>query len=482
MQVKDLFDGIEYEWLSENKVVNIKNVTHKPQDIKADDCYICLKTNDKGMQNLAVAVENGAKLIVTDKYINVPQDIAIIKVKNIRETYALIAKNYYGKASDSMKMIAVVGTNGKSTTSYLIWSLLTQNNIMCGLIGTGYYMIGKKRFDLDMTTPDPMDLHFILSVMSNCGVKVVVMEVSSHAIYFKKVSGIKYKIGIFTNLSQDHLDFFGNMDNLEAAKQSFFLDGFSQISIINIDDKSGARLAEKLALPLITLGVDKKADISVKSYELSCEGTRFNVNLFRETTIFESKLIGKYNIYNILSAVVACKLVGVRIKYIIAALKEIEPLAGRANVFIDNNINYVIDYAHTPDGLQNILTEFRKITLGKMIVVFGAGGDRDRDKRHKMGAIAEEFADKVIITQDNPRFENPDNIIADILSGVKNKDEVFVIDDRRKATEKAIEIAEPFDTIVLAGKGQEEYFEKNGKKYFYNDKNTLEEILDIKWK
>ncbi len=214
MQIKRLFDGVDYKWLNDKKIDQIKNVTHKAEEIKDGDCYICLHTNEKARENLNKAIENGATLVVVDKYIKTSENVAVIKVKNIREGYALIAKNYYGKASDSMKMIGVVGTNGKSTTSYLIWSLLTKNNIMCGLIGTGYYMIGKKRFDLDMTTPDPMDLHFILSVMSNCGVSVVVMEVSSHAIYLKKVFGINYKIGIFTNLSQDHLDFFGNMENI----------------------------------------------------------------------------------------------------------------------------------------------------------------------------------------------------------------------------------------------------------------------------
>ena len=473
MQIKRLFDGVDYKWLNDKKIDQIKNVTHKAEEIKDGDCYICLHTNEKARENLNKAIENGATLVVVDKYIKTSENVAVIKVKNIREGYALIAKNYYGKASDSMKMIGVVGTNGKSTTSYLIWSLLTKNNIMCGLIGTGYYMIGKKRFDLDMTTPDPMDLHFILSVMSNCGVSVVVMEVSSHAIYLKKVFGINYKIGIFTNLSQDHLDFFGNMENLENTKHSFFMNGYADISLVNIDDESGKKLANKLALPVITLAIDNKADISIKNYELSSEGTRFNVNLFRETTIFESLLIGKYNIYNILSAIVACKLVGVRIKYLITALKDIEPLLGRANVYTNDDVNFVIDYAHTPDGLQNILTEFRKITLGKLIVVFGAGGDRDKDKRHKMGAIAEKLADKIIITSDNPRFENPSDIMNDIASGIKDKSNTLLVEDRYDAVKKAISIALPYDTIILAGKGHEEYFEKNGKKYFYNDKNTL---------
>ncbi len=193
-------------------------------------------------------------------------------------------------------------------------------------------------------------------------------------------------------------------------------------------------------------------------------------------------LIGKYNIYNILSAIVACKLVGVRIKYLITALKDIEPLLGRANVYTNDDVNFVIDYAHTPDGLQNILTEFRKITLGKLIVVFGAGGDRDKDKRHKMGAIAEKLADKIIITSDNPRFENPSDIMNDIASGIKDKSNTLLVEDRYDAVKKAISIALPYDTIILAGKGHEEYFEKNGKKYFYNDKNTLEELLQVKWK
>ncbi len=482
MTIKELLDGIEFAWLTELKVAEIKTITHKAEEITVGDGYICLHTDEKGMQNIALATSRGASLVIVDKYVRVPDGVAAIKVKDIRESYALLAKNFYSKCSDKLKMIGVVGTNGKSTTAYLIYNLLTKNNVMCGLIGTGFYMIGKKRFNLDMTTPDPMDLHFILSIMSNCGVTTVVMEVSSHAIYLKKVWGIKYNIGIFTNLSQDHLDFFGDMQTLEKVKHSFFLDGFAQISIINVDDKSGERLAQKLSLPNITYAVDNKADISVNTYELSSEGSRFNVNLFRETTIFESELVGKYNIYNILSAIVACKLVGVRIKFLIAALKEIKPLAGRANLFKHNNVNFVIDYAHTPDGLQNILVEFKKLTYGKLIVVFGAGGDRDKDKRSKMGEVAAKLADFVIVTTDNPRSENPVSIMQDIANGISDKQKMLLIEDRREAIKKSIELVDAFDTIIIAGKGCEEYFEKNGKKYPYNDKKTLEELLDTEWK
>lgn len=482
MKIKALLDGIEFEWLTHERVERIKNVTHKASEIKEEDCYICLHTNKENMIQMEKAIQNGATLVITDKYILTGEKVAVIRVKDIRESYALIAKNYYMKACDSMKMIAVVGTNGKSTTSYLIWSLLTKNNIMCGLIGTGFYMIGKKRFKMDMTTPDPMELHMILSVMANCGTQIVVMEVSSHAIFYKKTSGIKYNIGVFTNLSQDHLDFFGSMDNLEEVKHSFFLNGNAQISLINIDDNSGSKLETMLSLPNITLGFDSNADIIITKSELTVNGSKFNVNLFNEDTTFESKLVGRYNIYNILSAVLVCKLLGVRIKGLINSLREIEPLDGRANIIVHNDINFVIDYAHSPDGLQNILTEFRNITAGEIIIVFGAGGDRDKDKRHKMGAIAKEFADKVIITTDNPRNEEPLRIMEDIASGIDNKENVYLIENRVEAIRKSISLAESGDTIIIAGKGAEEYFEKNGKKYPYSDKNTLEELLGIKWK
>ncbi|MDE6967557.1 MAG: UDP-N-acetylmuramyl-tripeptide synthetase, partial [Clostridia bacterium] len=356
MKVKTLLDGIEFEWLTHERVERIKNVTHKASEIKEGDCYISLHTNKENMIQMEKAIQNGATLVITDKYILTSEKVAVVRVKDIRESYALIAKNYYMKACDSMKMIAVVGTNGKSTTSYLVWSLLTKNNIMCGLIGTGFYMIGKKRFKMDMTTPDPMELYMILSVMANCGTQIVVMEVSSHAIYYKKTNGIKYNIGVFTNLSQDHLDFFGSMENLEEVKHSFFLNGNAQISLINIDDNSGSKLAQMLSLPNITLGFDSNADIIITNNELSVNGSKFNVNLFNEDTTFESKLVGRYNIYNILSAVLVCKLLGVRIKGLINSLREIEPLDGRANIIVHNDINFVIDFAHSPDGLQNILT------------------------------------------------------------------------------------------------------------------------------
>lgn len=482
MEITKLFDGIEYKWLTHKKVSSVSKVTHKCAEIRQGDCYISLSATQKNNVALLEAYANGATLIVVDKYIIVPKDVAVIKVKDIRECYALLAKNYYGKVSDKMQIVGVVGTNGKSTTAYLTANILQKNGVMCGLIGTGFYMIGGMRFSTSMTTPDPMDLHCILSLMHSAGVGVVVMEVSAHAIYFKKIYGINYRVGIFTNLSQDHLDFFGNISRLEQAKHSFFFDGYADITLCNIDDESGKKLSELLSLPMITYAVDCEADFCVSDFGLNIRGSNFVLDLAEGNIKVHSNLIGKYNIYNAIAAMLACKILGVGVQQSAAAMQDIAPLDGRANIFIHNGINYVIDYAHTPIGLQNILTELKKITEERLIVVFGAGGDRDKEKRSIMGHIAEQLSDIVIITSDNPRFEDESSIISDILSGFVHKENAIIIEDRRLAVAKAIEIAKRGDTIVMAGKGAEEYFEKNGRKYEYSDKNTLEELLDTEWK
>lgn len=492
MNVKRLFDGLEYEWITKERCDCINGVTHIAEEIKEGDCFVCLHCNEFGMSNIKLAIKNGAKLVVADKYIRVLSSIPVIKTSDIRQAYSIMAKNYYAKAVDKMLMIAVVGTNGKSTTSYLIWSVLTKNNVMCGLIGTGFYMVGDKKFKSDMTTPDPMQLHCILNIMANCGVKIVVMEVSAHAIYYKKVVGIKYKIAVFTNLSQDHLDFFQSMQKLEDVKHSFFLNGFSEISLINVDDKSGASLAKKMMLPNITYGINCLADIVGKEVLCDESGLKFKMNILQDDTTIESGLFGIFNVYNLIACIIACKLCNLRLVGITNAIKQIKPLEGRGNVLQVRGVRYVIDYAHTPDSIKNILIELKKITKGKLLLVFGAGGNRDYDKRSKMGTIAAEYADVVIITSDNPRFEEACDIMQDIYKGVLldnslnakkiiNKN-VFLIENRRQATQKAIDMALPTDTILIAGKGCEEYMEKKGKKYPYSDKATIEEILKVKWK
>lgn len=487
MNIEQLFDGLEYERLTSEWCGDIKNVTHIAEDIKENDCFISLYSNNLGINNIEKAIDNGARLIVTDKYIKTKSGVLVLKVADIRYAYAIIAKNYYFKVSDKIKMIAVVGTNGKSTTSYLVWSILNQNNVMCGLIGTGYYMVGTKKFKSEMTTPDPMQLHCILNIMINCGVKVVVMEVSAHAIYYKKISGINYKISIFTNLSQDHLDFFENMQKLEDVKHSFFLNGFSAISLINIDDESGASLAKKLALPNITYGINNIADIIGSDIVCDENGLKFKMNILKDDMIVESGLFGMFNVYNLIASILACKLCNLRLSGIINALKVIKPLEGRGNVLLVAGVKYVVDYAHTPDSIKNILTELKKVTKGKLIVVLGAGGNRDYNKRPKMGKIASEYADIILITSDNPRFEEPIDIINDIYGGISMdnmviNENVFLIENRVKAIEKAISFAVIGDTIVVLGKGGEEYMEKKGKKYPYSDKATIEEILKVKWK
>lgn len=481
MEINKLLKNIKYQWVGKSRVQSIENVTHIAQNVKSGDCFVSLHSNQTALQEIEIAIKNGATMVLTDELLPDFENISVVKVDDIRKTYSLIAQNYFGDCAKKIKMIAVVGTNGKSTTSYLIWQILNRCNVACGLIGTDGYFVKSQKYATNMTTPDPMQLNYILQVMYNCGIKVVVMEVSAHAIYYKKVFGINFDLAIFTNLSQDHLDFFDNMQNLESEKHSFFLDGYAKISLINIDDESGKKLASKMTFPKITYGVDCAGDFFVSQYSLQLDRTKFCISCFGDKYIFESKLIGKFNLYNILSSVICARLCNVRMKCILNCLKQIEPLGGRVNTYSKNGILYVIDFAHTPDGLKNVLKEFARFKTNKLIVVFGAGGGRDVSKRKIMGEVANQFADVIILTSDNPRYEEPINIIYDINSGIDKKSDVYLIENRKNAIQKATQIATDGDIVVIAGKGQEEYFEKNGKKYFYSDKCTLEELLNTKW-
>ncbi len=515
MKTSKLLDGVDYEVLSGNIDIWVENITHKACDIQSGFCYIMLHNDIKAISDAKLALLNGATIIISEIDFVISEFSCQIKVDDIRAAYSMMAKMYHHRKCDHMKMIGVIGTNGKSTTSYLVWSLLSKNNIRTGFIGTGFYMIGDTKHDTDSTTPDPMQLHNILFNMELSGVKIVVMEVSAHAICLKKIEGIKFEIGIFTNLSQDHLDYFENMENLKNVKQSFFLKGKCKIAIINNDDICGIELIEQMKSPYLTYGVacssnklagieekdcnkypdqivvDNAIDINVECCDMEIFANNikwvncvnnFDITLLGRVYNATSKLVGVFNVYNILSSILAVQLCNVRIDRIIKSLAEISPLAGRCNIIENVGVKYIIDYAHSPDGLENIIKEAREITLGRVITVFGCGGERDKSKRGLMGEIANSLSDIVIITEDNSRSEEVECIMTDIYRGIRgDTSNVYLVKNRCDATLLANSLAAYNDTIILAGKGSEEYIEQNSGKYKYSDKTTIEEILDIKW-
>lgn len=485
MNVKDLLQGIKYDVIqNSDRVIDIKDIKHNSLEIGQDDCFIALHgKNYNGDGFLQESADKGACLLIIDDDIscNINSATMIIKVEDTRQIYPLIARNFHNKTVDKLQIIGVVGTNGKSSVAYLTWKLLNDSGIKAGLIGTICTMIGDIRAESSMTTPDPMELHLLLHKMYVVGVKVVVMEVSAHAIALHKINGINFDIGIFTNFSQDHLDFFGDMESYKKVKQDFFINNKCNIAVINNDDACGREIAGKIKIPYITYGIENDSDCVAKKIIKCADCTKFQLDLYDDKENITTNLIGKFNIYNIMASIITCRLFHVKLSHLARRLTKIKYIEGRANSIVVEGVNYVIDFAHTPDGLKNILTELKEITDRKLIVVFGCGGNRDKTKRPLMGKIASELADTVIVTSDNPRYENKSSIIDDICAGIDSKINLITALNREDAIQYASGIALPGDTILIAGKGSEEYIEENGKKYYYSDKSVLEKLLGVVW-
>lgn len=480
MTLKELLVGIECATACADTGIEICNVTHCSGEINKGDVYICLKGRRNGNNYIPEAVNRGALAVITESMPEkLEQGCVYVKVPDCRKAYSIIASNYYSNPARNLKLIGIVGTNGKSTTAHLIYELLSASGIKSGLIGTMYYMVGNIRYPSQMTTPDPMQLQRLLGAMVKAGVEVAVMEVSAHAIYYSKVYAVPFECGIFTNLTQDHLDFFETMQKYKSVKQSFFTDYDIRRRIVNIDDECGREIAANSEC--ITYSVTGRADYALSSVNRNCTYTRFELVNRGKSRKMESTLIGGFNLYNILAAVACVNSLGVTSDVIADKLKYIKTADGRFNTKVINGVTYVIDYAHTPDGLINILNESRGMAEGKVIVLFGCGGNRDKLKRPLMGKIASSLADKVILTTDNPRDEDRNSIIKEITQGVEESEKIIIAPDRREAVATACSLACKGDFVVIAGKGAESYIEENGEKIPYSDKKTLCDILGVEW-
>jgi len=476
MKVEDLFEGIKHKVIGDITGVDIQNITCDTRYVSANTCYYCINGGNIDGHTLAdVVVEKGASLLV----VNYPVDIDIpqIVVEDTRRAMSISAGNYYGKPRDCLKLIGVTGTNGKTTTTYMLQSILNKANIKAGVIGTLGIVIDNITLPNKLTTPDPIELHKTFRQMVDAGVEVAVMEVSAHAIELQKMAGIKCDIGILTNVTQDHLDYFGSMQRYAEVKKKFITNEYCNIGIVNIDDEVGREIAlsDDNDIPIYTYGLSNPCDVFCPRYTFGVSGTKYLVNAFDDLASIDSKMIGKFNLYNALASISASKCLGINMDSIVKGISDLESVEGRCNVVnLDNNKMVIIDYAHTPDGLKNILTAIRPLTRGKLISVFGCGGNRDTSKRAIMGKISGECADYTILTSDNPRLENPDEIVEDIEAGISQVSQEYIcIVDRREAIRFALNMAEAQDIIVLSGKGAEKYMDIGGIKHPYNDKDTV---------
>ena len=442
--------------------------------------FFCIKgARTDGHKHAEEAVKNGATaLVVTELQPDIP--VPQLLVSNDRAAMALITRAYYGFADEKLKLVGITGTKGKTTTSYLVKAVLEHSGYKCGLIGTTGNMIGSQWTDSTLTTPDPIELHRALRMMADAGCDYVVMEVSAHALAMNRLEGLVFEAGCFTNLSQDHLDYFSTMDAYFKAKMSFFTGGHVRNAAVSMDDPRGKELLEAILMPKISYGIALNADIFARNIDIHEDGVAFSLVLWNERSYpVKLRLMGMFNVYNALAAAAVCLSLGAAPEVICPALESVASVPGRAEV-LDTHTAYkvILDYSHSPDAMENILSAVREFTRGRIIIVFGCGGDRDQAKRPIMGAIAGKLADFAILTSDNPRNEDPITILQSIEQGIAPTGGSYeVIENRRDAIRHALSIAQEGDVVLLAGKGHETYQEISGIKRPFNEKQIVQEIL-----
>jgi len=437
--------------------------------------FFCVRgfTRD-GHDFAADAVRRGAVALVVDHPLGL--GVPEVVVDDVRAAMAPAAARFHGDPTATLRVVGVTGTNGKTTSAYLVRALLEAAGEPTGLLGTVKSVVGGVEHEVARTTPEAIDLQAAFAAMRDAGDTHCVMEVSSHALALGRADAIHWAAAIFTNLTQDHLDFHPTMDDYFAAKRRLFEAG-PGVAVVNVDDPYGARLRRELEGPrIVTIGIDAPdADLRATDVVGDFAGSTFTAGGLE----LHSPLPGRFNVYNVLGAVAAARALGVSDETIVAALPDVDPVPGRFEP-VDEGQEFalVVDYAHTPDSLENVLSAARPLTRGNLVCVFGCGGDRDRGKRPLMGAIAARLADRTIVTSDNPRSEGPAAIVAEIVAGIEDVSAVEAIVDRRAAIERAVRLAGPGDVVVVAGKGHEQGQEfEGGHKLPFDDVTVAREAL-----
>ena len=438
------------------KNIEITGVTCDSRHVTDGSIFVCINgVNIDGHTFAEKAYENGAAVIVCEKDLGLDNQII---VEDTRKEFAIISANWFNNPSKKLKIIGVTGTNGKTSVSYMIKEILENCGHKVGLVGTIQNMIGDDVLPSKNTTPSPYELQSIFSLMVAAECDYCVMEVSSHALDQQRVYGIEFEAALFTNLTQDHLDYHLTMQNYLNAKKQLFK--MSRIAVMNCDDSYFKEMSDGLSCKVVTYGVNNEnADYLAKAVESRSNGSSFELVGKEINALIKTAIGGRFTPYNAMCAAVTMFELGIEKERIIDSFKNMRGVKGRAEVVPNTrDFTVIIDYAHTPDGLENILKTFQECEKNRLIALFGCGGDRDKGKRSKMGAVAAKFADYIIVTSDNPRGEDPKAIIDDILVGLKDCEKPYeVIVNRVEAIKKAVQIAKKGDIIVLAGKGHETY-------------------------
>ena len=474
MKLRELWKDITVLETNADPELEISHVAYDSRKVSPGSLFAAISGfASDGNRFIPMAMEKGAAVVLTAK--KPEQDVPYVLVENDRLALALVSANFFGHPAKSMTMVGITGTNGKTSVTLLLKQVLeTCLGAKVGLIGTMANMIGQESIPTERTTPESYELQALFARMRDAGCTHVVMEVSSHALTLERVGGVHFDVAAFTNLTEDHLDFHKTMDAYCDAKAELFRR--CDKAVINSDDSYAGRMLAAAACPYLTVSAAKREGLYADNVELHAEGISFTAVCGEDREQVSLPIPGQFTVYNALTVLGVARMLGISLHRCAEALKTAEGVKGRVEVVPTPGKPYsvLIDYAHTPDALENVLRSVRDFCKGRLISVFGCGGDRDPIKRPIMGKIGVELSDVAIITSDNPRTENPLAIIADILKGVNPElGEYIVIEDRRKAIRYAMDIAEKNDIIVLAGKGHETYQDIGGQKHHLDEREEV---------
>ncbi|MBF8982246.1 UDP-N-acetylmuramoyl-L-alanyl-D-glutamate--2,6-diaminopimelate ligase [Lutibacter sp. B2] len=482
MKLRELLKGCKVIDIIGDEEVDVKGIAYDSRKLVENSVFICVQGfKVDGHNYIDRALENGAKVLIVEKKIEAISGVTIVRVENSRIALAYVSANFYNNPTKDMNLIGITGTNGKTTVAHLVKNILDVNGVATGLIGTIAHKILNKEYKASNTTPESTELQYMFNEMLHAGVNSAVMEVSSHSLDLHRVDSILYDIGVFTNLTKEHLDFHKTMENYKNAKSKLFYQT-SLANVINVDDQYGYEIAKdikELEAKLITYGIKNEADIYARDIKISTKGVRFKLVTPKFSGEIEIATPGMFSVYNALAAATVCYVLGYSFEQIKKGLESIKGVSGRFEV-VKNTGEYtvIVDYSHTPDALENALNTIKEFSKAKIITVFGCGGDRDKTKRPIMGEIAGKLSDYCIITSDNPRSEDPSQIIRDIEVGMKKTDcEYKSIENRREAIRKAIAVATSKDIVLIAGKGHETYQILGDKTIDFDDRLVAMEIV-----
>lgn len=489
MELKSILSGLEGLKVRGNLDVNVKAIKNNSKTIEENDMFVAIKGfDDDGHKHIKEAIENGAKVILAeedkiDKNIikEIPEDIVLILTKDTRYALAIVACNFYKNPSKKMKLIGVTGTKGKTTTTYMIRDILEKHGIKVGLIGTVASYVGDRKIaDNENTTPESLKLQEIFSKMLEEKCEAVVMEVSSQSLKLERVAGCDFDIGVFTNFAEDHISSKEHPDMEDYFNSKVKLFKMCKKGFINADDVHSIMLPKLVPeCQFTSYGIDNHCDLLAKDITVTNQYADFKVKIGDKNERVKVSIPGRFSVYNSLAAIAVAMQFGCNSEEIKGALENIR-VPGRSEL-VDNKLGLtiMIDYAHTPESLEKILSAVKIYTKGRVISVFGCGGDRDKNKRPMMGEVSGRVADYTIITSDNPRTENPEEIVKDIEEGIKKTNGKYeCIVDRKEAIRKAIKMANKRDMIVLAGKGHEQYQEINKERYPFDESEIVNNIIE----